>query len=579
MGVVTSCLETEKSPDIVTCKTWIGDSGKETLIFPELQEDSPHLIPSLLAKPEVGLCLGGGGMRAVTSGLGVLRGLHSLGVLNKLRYLSTTSGSSWLNGPLAFGKYESLDKFLGPYQTPNELTVIKLEDVGNICEGSFAAAITESRAMSSFAADLVKDNIKLSWLQDKSCGWSQAISKAFLVPYGVGDVTNSTVTAIGTQGRVHEAIYSAAEQMGKAVFAYSNLTLPFPIITQSILQASDERLFLPAEWTPLYVGVPTQLLDSTGLKYGGGWIEPIGFNSTVIKSPDSTLPTGAEGKAVTVELKGNSSLGDAVGVSSAYIPLICSLKHDEHILLLHRIPLGKGKVTDALDRVIGGPSSQYWDQQDWKDRSTEWADGGGCDVLGIYPLLRRKVKRIISWVPGMVDPTDQSSFMAGLDSVALAFGAYTGPLVNKIPNALKNSMGQVFLSDGWAVLWSDVSAKLAPGGPVWHRNKYQVQLNTFLGVPGCWEVEVLWIFNCTCKEWESLLPADTKDLLQDDRSSKLLKLEQIAAFESFLPAGLGQFPLIDTMCMVYSPELVTMLSNQSAWVMMKLGDQIKEMMR
>jgi hypothetical protein len=34
------------------------------------------------------------------------------------------------------------------------------------------------------------------------------------------------------------------------------------------------------------------------------------------------LCLGAEGKAVTVELKGNSSLGDAVGVSSAYIPLM-----------------------------------------------------------------------------------------------------------------------------------------------------------------------------------------------------------------------------------------------------------------
>jgi hypothetical protein len=36
-------------------------------------------------------------------------------------------------------------------------------------------------------------------------GWSDAVSEAFLEPYGVG-LQSSSVTALGTRGRVHERI-------------------------------------------------------------------------------------------------------------------------------------------------------------------------------------------------------------------------------------------------------------------------------------------------------------------------------------------------------------------------------------
>ena len=75
---------------------------------------------------------------------------------------------------------------------------------------------------------------------------------------------------------------------------------------------------------------------------------------------------------------------------------------------------------------------------------------------------------------------------------------------DETPDPLNHMLMQVFSAGeaGRAALWADVQAKFAAGGPVWHRAKYTVVENAFLGVPGGWEVEVLWVFNATCTRWE-----------------------------------------------------------------------------
>lgn len=83
---------------------------------------------------------------------------------------------------------------------------------------------------------------------------------------------------------------------------------------------------------------------------------------------------------MTVELLGPSTLGEAIGVSSSYIPLMMPTLNRE------------------LSKMIGGPASSALDFQQYKATQTEWADGGGVDVLGIYPLLRRRVSKVIAWV-------------------------------------------------------------------------------------------------------------------------------------------------------------------------------------
>ena len=61
---------------------------------------------------------------------------------------------------------------------------------------------------------------------------------------------------------------------------------------------------------------------------------------------------------------------------------------------------------------------------------------------------------------------------------------------------------QVFGDDpngsGRKALFEDIQAKIKAGGPAWHSGTYSVLENAFLGIPGGWDVEVLWIFHSTC---------------------------------------------------------------------------------
>src|SRR5882724_5305964 len=79
----------------------------------------------------VGVCLSGGGSRALTAGMGQLQALKHLGLLDKVRALSTVSGGSWLGVPFEFLPADGVsdDAYLGPY-TPDPGTLTKEQITG-----------------------------------------------------------------------------------------------------------------------------------------------------------------------------------------------------------------------------------------------------------------------------------------------------------------------------------------------------------------------------------------------------------------------------------------------------------------
>lgn len=57
----------------------------------------------------------------------------------------------------------------------------------------------------------------------------------------------------------------------------------------------------------------------------------------------------------------------------------------------------------------------------------------------------------------------------------------------------------------------------------------------------------------------------------------LSQFESSAVLAPFVAQGLLHYPIVPTTCMVYEPELIMLLSNQTAWTMQQLGAQIAEM--
>lgn len=84
-----------------------GDLGTEvTQRWPE----SPIIQARVGKRPDtIGLAISGGGYRSAIFGYGVLWGLHELGVLKQIHYLSVVSGGSWIGTP--FSMTERFDMF------------------------------------------------------------------------------------------------------------------------------------------------------------------------------------------------------------------------------------------------------------------------------------------------------------------------------------------------------------------------------------------------------------------------------------------------------------------------------------
>ena len=86
-----------------------------------------HHIGKSPDEPLVGLALSGGGIRSATFGLGVLQGLYSLGVYERLDYISTVSGGGyiggWLQAAVANGRVAALEQDGG--QEPREIRFLR----------------------------------------------------------------------------------------------------------------------------------------------------------------------------------------------------------------------------------------------------------------------------------------------------------------------------------------------------------------------------------------------------------------------------------------------------------------------
>jgi hypothetical protein len=451
----------------VSCRVW--DATAADFTFPEIG-DPEYRVQSIINRPNVGIAFSGGGTRSAAATLGQIRGLHHLGLLSSVRYVSCVSGGSWTAVPFTYLPEAWPDAtFLGQVIPPDELSpdVLKKTD-----KNSFAHCIAHSVLLDDF----VKNALRFAG--DET--YSRALGDIFLKAFDIDSLKRFFSCTDHTVSNIKEN----NPDIRDTDFYTVNSARPFLIVNGIILRTSNKppaptRIHFEA--TPLYTGVKTlhENAGSGGQDIGGGYVEPFGF--------DSDEPDHISGDLIAKVRLGASrhryTLSDVIGVSGAAPAEVLA------------------KI--GLDWV-GFPELKYWSpvqKENLRAKEYEFGDGGILENLGVMPLLMRKTLKIILFVNTKANLTGINKGQIN-DSIP--------PLFGMTPDFQTN---HVFPKNKYEPLVRGLLKAKESGKTVMFQDRYPVLKNTFYGIDEGWETEILWVYNERVPEWEQELPKSTRKMI------------------------------------------------------------------
>ena len=219
---------------------WLGTNSSE-FIHPELRPNVDG-ASYILSKPNFGIALSGGGMRASTLGLGILRGLHHLDLYAKARYVSSNSGGSWVNGPSKMWDLvkSNVEDYVGKYIPPEECT---LNNLRSTTDSGVAKVLKDANVVPDFLSNISAFS---------SSPWCEMIYNNFLKSY---DSDYNSLVSKYTADR------------------------PFIIINGSVMEHGT-RKFIPCEFTPTYCGIVSKGLIN-GKSVGDNFVDPYCYTSSM----------------------------------------------------------------------------------------------------------------------------------------------------------------------------------------------------------------------------------------------------------------------------------------------------------
>ena len=566
--------------------------------------------------PVLGICLSGGGSRALSCALGQLSALNATTmpngqpVLGPGQYISSVSGGSWasvlytflpqtINGnpvsdadlliePVAPG---SLIQGIASNKTPGNVTYI-----GPYCMGTAPQQFSLSN-IGVFLKTLMDTGFFLTPSQ-WSWFWIAGVGEIILKPFGLYSATYnvsgpfvqpSQMFSLSAE-QVSNSITKYNPSLGPADFYLARDGRPSLIVNANLLENYLEPSSpqIPMQATPIATGIPGSSPD--GKVLGGGGVESFGFAST-LNGPGPMAGTAA------IATNRNYSLCDIAGCSSAFFASLLLQYIDDEVdaivtdlenYLVNDLGwsqwaadlVGAGLKTaleyftdDSTDLI---PAYNYWPDGAVSNPSNNkfgFSDGGDFDNSGILGLLAQtNANKIIAFVNSEI-PLSGAPPNLTLDSgVGLLFGyggsgpgdmAYVqvfddaNPLYpNGAFAALKQGLYDASCGGG-ATLGKSTAAFLQKG--------LVTIENPVANIAAGRVVDVLWVYNNPVSDWQS----------QIVDSGILNDLAQVTH-----PATpLWNFPNYLTGEQVYlGVEAVNMLAQLSAWNVQQLSGSIEQLL-
>lgn len=437
----------------VNTRIWNTDNS---FIFPEQQSNHPDSIGSM---SKIGICFSGGGTRSATCTHGQLRALHYSGLLSNVGYISCVSGGAWAAVPYTFlDEHWGDTHFLGTILEPEELS---REVLNEINKRNYLYTVTHAGIL---------DEALEYWLKfaaDET--YSRSVGKIFLEHFNL----NSRKKLFANSLNHVDEILERNSKLKSSDFYIPNRQRPFIIASGALLRpGTHDYLF---EMTPWYSGIHSFYPKGNGNSsdIGGGYIESFSLDSC---APDEIINSIANVRIGTK--KHRFTLSDVLGITGA-------------------------APSEVLDNMglndIGFPECRHWSvKEPRKDKEYEIGDGGNIENLGILPLIKRNVEKIVVFVntkkplspnaPSQIDNAIIKLFESG-------------------------SVNHIFAENQLENLQKGLQSRLSEDKATIYKDKYHVLANAHHGISEGHSIEILWVYNHDYKEWQRKLPEDVFKML------------------------------------------------------------------
>ncbi len=445
-------------------------------------------VPGVQALPSsIGLCLSGGGSRALTCAMGQLRALDSLGLMDKIFAISSVSGGTWANSLYTYLPASISDAdFLGaPVLDPSLLTVTgSLPFALDQLPPNNLGTVPLGLGVLSDLGEILK--LKFEWGYPNSELWQGLIGHSVLRPFGLWSpdpnhnyfdqhyfswTENFLKLPNGTLAR--------NPSLSTSDFYTVSRKRPFMVFNTALFNDDTTSADLVPFEANFMLGV-RQPFPSTQPTIGGGLMDSMAMTGAYVKDLGNNDMLVAPGKR-------RYSLADIVGSSSA---AFAQELEEEHPSLNGLVPR-YGYFPIASRKTVA-------------EKTFRFADGGSLENLGLNAMLARGVGRVLVGIN-----TDEALGMDGNEIIVSSdlpplFGLQ--PYVKGkgyVPYSQDPGTGsvrlfrhnQVFPTSSFAALQRALWARRQAGAPVVVRQTLNVLPNAWFGVAGNTSVDILWMYN------------------------------------------------------------------------------------
>jgi len=320
----------------------------------------------------VGICLSGGGSRAMCAGMGQLRGLAHLqlngkSLLEQTRAMSTVSGGSWIGQTFSYQQQTAVQNYLNDYvENPGRLVPSatsghsEAETLDHLPDGNPGKNI-DTRLFSPVGLAISALVLKAFFKVPPNMLWQTLVGSHLLQPYKLyqpGKKRAPDSFFSFDQQALQQDVLALNPDLDDET-AHLVARLPFPICNQSMFisePGSHFKLLAPVQSTPFITGVLGRLsgTDANDKAAGGGGVTSFAFNSE---------PTEIDAGVVDADQERQWALTDSIGTSSAFFAetlqnLFADWEKDQDVffdqleLIMEDLLQWLRNLADDLDRVL-----------------------------------------------------------------------------------------------------------------------------------------------------------------------------------------------------------------------------------